>query len=204
MRKQIIFILVLLLSASAESMIVPDLTWLCSKKIAAEVERGLPEEQLNLLANAIDVQFPPESINKYVAWLNVAPEKQLDLFGAITTLNQVAKTSIETDIFHITPVSLRIKKALPEGLIKKFYWEALEINLTEKMYHKSAVIKRCMDLYSSYLGSWDLVHLTAGRSGIDIPVNFQILAGRMCNKAREKREREYKSRRTADYDERCP
>lgn len=138
------------------------------------------------------------------------PENQLSLFRAITTLNEASQVFIETDFLHITPVSIRIKRALPEGLIQKFYWEALEEKLAEKMYHKSAVIKKCVDFYSSKLGSWDMVHLVAGVNGIHIPVNFEILAGRISNAAREKRAAEIakehacKSRRITRYDERCP
>lgn len=56
-------------------MIVPDLVSLCSKKITQEIERGVTEEQLDLLAHTVDAQFPPESLNQYVAWLNVPPRK---------------------------------------------------------------------------------------------------------------------------------
>ena len=136
-------------------------------------------------------------------------EKEIDLFTAITTLIKASDISQETDLLHITPGSIHIKN-IPDDIEKKLKLRSdeFEQRIIQKLYTKSTVIKRCMDLYSSYLGSWDLVHLAAGKRDFDIPATMQIFASRKCNEAREEKERQVQKSRpykTLLYDDDwCP
>lgn len=205
-------LLLLCCSANVQTMNskdAPSLVSICIQKITKDLHKAILSEQSDLLAQKIDTQVPLTSLKKYSDWLNVPPEEQLDLSMAITTLNKISTISHECGLLKISPISIEIKY-LPEELahqiVRPHAFESVpEIQklLFEQLYAKSAVIKRCLNLYMHYQGSWDLIRHRTAIGGDDIPVVMQLFATKKNLEAREAREKEFEKKYRFD-DSRCP
>lgn len=110
-------------------------------KTVIRERKPMLDKHCDLLAQKIDM------IATLPDMIPVRPEeRQLDLFMAMATLNAVSGITQEYDIFRISPVSIRIE-GCSEEILNDPEIVSYEKCIFERLYNKSSVIRRCMDLY---------------------------------------------------------